>query len=164
MHHSELSDEELSCINQFLSAGNSNPLCPPFQVITYPKVAVNKTIICSLSVRTTTRNNHTIVYIMTSSGVLYGILQKLITVHLRASESLHLALINTIVVGPCTPLQQITFPMELANYSHTITSDFVSAMSQSSNLIAVATDDIIMNIFDINVALTPLVNETEKAV
>ncbi len=158
-----LSDEETSCINQCLSGENENPLCPPFQVIMYQKVVVNKTIVCSLSEKVTTRNNHTIAY-TTNSGVKYGILKKLVTVQKADSESLHFALINPVLVGPCAALEQIVFPVEIAHFASIISMDFVSVKKQSSRLIAIFTDSIVMKLFNVDVALIPLVNEHEKAV
>lgn len=158
VHPIVLSDEELGAINHSLHADNRNPLCTPFQVITYPKVAVNKTIVCTS--RTTTRNNRTISY-TTNSGVQYGVVQKLVTVYLESSDPLHFTLINPLMIGTCSALQQLAFPIELADYHNIITTDFLSVVSRSSHLTAIITDNITMKMFDINLALTHLVNESE---
>ena len=137
-----LSDEELGAINQCLHTDNRNPVCTRFRVITYPKVAVNRTIVCTS--RMTTRN-HTISY-TTNSGVQYGVVQKFVTVYVESSDSLHFTLINPLMVGRCSAFRELTFPIELADYYGIITMDFMSVVSRSSHLTAIATDDITMEV------------------
>lgn len=137
-----LSDEELGAINQCLHTDNRNPVCTPFRVITYPKVAVNRTIVCTL--RTTTRNNHTISY-TTNSRVQYGVVQKIVTVS-RIFRFNAFTLINPPKVRGCSAIRELTFPIELADYFGIITVDFMSVVSRSSHLTAIATDDITVKV------------------
>lgn len=163
MQHITLNDEEISCINSFLSSCNTTLLSPPFQVMSYPRVTVNKNMISIISDRTTSRNNHTVVYTdKTCTAIQYGTVKKLITVSISDSEPLHLALVNRIEVGPCQAFSKITFPAEVVSQFHILTMDFVSVIGHSTDLIAISTDNIIMKLFDLNGALCPLVHENEK--
>lgn len=163
--HVVLSDEEMGSISQHLSGCKGTPLSQPYLIKSYTKVAVNKCIIHSRNSHSTTyaRNSYTVAYTdNTGSEIQYGIVQKIITVDTSDSESHHLALVTPIVVGPCEVLQHITFPPECTSFSHTLTMDFVSMNSQSSRLLTISTVNIVMNVFDFNVAVCALVNESEK--
>jgi len=67
---------------------------------------------------------------------------------------------NPFTVGRYSALRELTFPIELVDY-YGITMDFMSVVSRSSHLTAIATDDITMKVFDITLTLTHLVNESE---
>ena len=64
----------------------------------------------------------------------------------------------------CTALEEIqrTVPAEITDHCNFITSDYIPCCSQSSSLVAVFTDGIIVQVFDANSSLWSLVNEFEK--
>lgn len=58
-------------------------------------------------------------------------------------------------------LDEIVFPPNLVKYKDMLKSDFITAESQSSTLIAVVSNTVCFKYVDVNVALTNLVNESE---
>lgn len=153
-----------SLICQLLSTCTTTPFSHNFQVTSYAKVAIKKKVIGSISARNTTRTSHIVAYMdKTCTGVRYGAVHRLLTVK-HTPETFNLALLYPLSVCLSKFLQQLqqTIPAELVNYCHFIVSDYVSCTSQSSHLLAVFTDDIIMQVFDVNSSLCVLVNESEK--
>ena len=159
-----LSEEESSCVYQFLAEHTTTPLPQCLQVLSYPKIAINKAIIGSSLSSNTTRTNHIVAYMDKNCTVVkYGAIQRLLTVR-HTPEKFDIALLYPLRVCACNALQELqrAVPEELVNYFSTISSDFMSCTSQSPTLIVVFTGDIIMQVFNINSSLCSIVNESEK--
>ena len=159
-----LSEEESTCVYQFLSKHTITPLPQCLQVLSYPKVAINKAIIGSFSSSNTTRTNHIVAYMDKNCSIVkYGAVQRLLTVK-HTPETFHIALLYPLRVCACNALQQLQqeVPEELVNYCSIISSDFMSCSSQSPTLVMIFTEDIIMQVFNVNSSLCSLVNENER--
>lgn len=151
----------MSCL---ISTCTTTHLSQDIQVTTYPKVLIRNSIIGTSSAKSTMRTNHIVTYTNKNfTGVQYGSVHKLLTIK-SASETFNLVLLYPLSVSSCMPLQQIqqTIPEEIINHWNFIASDYVSCCNQSSSLVAVFIDDIIMQLFDVNSSLCSLVNEFEK--
>lgn len=160
--HTELSEEEVACINDWLVNSGRRSLRQPYQVLTYRKVEVNGIIVSSRATRTITRNDCTIRYKNSySESTSYAIIQKLLTVRMEGCLDAHLALVYAVTTAPCQVLDEIDFPANLLKYANLVKSDFITAVSCSSTLLAIASKTIKFKYVDVNVALTSLVNESE---
>ena len=142
--HTGLSEEETACINDRLVAIQRHPLCEPYQALSYPKMEVNGTVVSSKVNRATTRNDYTIGYkVVNSDPISYAIVQKLLTIRMKDSLDVHLALVYPVTTLPnCKVLDDIVFPTNMSKYKDLLKSDFFFVESCSSTLIAIASNTI----------------------
>ena len=151
-------------MSRLISTCTTARLSQDTQVTTYPKVLIRNNIIGTSLAKSTTRTNHIVTYTSRSfTGIQYGSVHRLLTIK-NGPKTFNLVLLYPLSVSSCRPLQQIqqTIPEEIINHWNFIASDYVSCCNQSSSLVAVFIDDIVMQLFDVNSSLCPLVNEFEK--
>ena len=104
-----------------IALGNigTEPLCPPYEVLTYPKVEGNRVVVSS---RMNSRNDYTVGYKGSSGSTQHALGHELISLSQHSEEGqLHLALVKHVatVSSTCDVLQQVRFPIALnANSKH----------------------------------------------
>ena len=96
MQHTSLSAEETACVNNALTTG---PLCLPYEVLTYPKVAVDGVVITSQSDRMNSRNDYTVGYRDYNGPTVtqYAIVHEVITIRQLHHSQTHFALVRIII-------------------------------------------------------------------